>query len=592
MLKKNMNWQLVAATVLASSIHAVFAQDVSSGDYVGTAGSDEFVVIGKTVPEGTSIDGLVGNKDDLGRTASGVYDPNKTYTLAQTLTLATDATVNLGFQQTGPGIFSTSAISTATTTRGTPNYVDRIVFTKSGDFTNLLFTNIEELHLNNGVQARISSEAFEEDATSLDLGLMNPGLHFFGTPGGRPERLTIVAEADETPITAPSGQQYYQADVQLDDSSTADLAHDGVELYFDFADAFELAEFYPLVRSGEAGLYARMDGSNNNDHVTGSVGIDNVTVRSGNDTVFAGDSNDYLVGGAGVDYLKGERGDDLFIISGFSGLIGNGEGKASLGEKQWVDGDRVNGGPGFDIFRITAGATNPVDGTIVLTDRNFALMDAVEIATEATRLKSEDGATQLINGHKYARFGTTVAGGSGVKQGESLNNVIVDASAIKAKGLIFRGNGNANTFIGTRKNDTFVSNGGVDILSGGLGKNVYQYGYVHEFTANDKTNVYDDVATALASKDADIITDFKSKKDQIKLESALFNGLGGVGKISDSLLSQGAGGGTVTTDTRLIFDTNTSQLSYDPDGSGPQKAVLIATLQGVPLLLPSDIVIY
>jgi hypothetical protein len=179
-----------------------------------------------------------------------------------------------------------------------------------------------------------------------------------------------------------------------------------------------------------------------------------------------------------------------------------------------------------------------------------------------------------------------------VKQGESLNNVIVDASAIKAKGLIFRGNGNVNTFIGTTKSDAFVSNGGADVLVGGPGKNVFQYGYVHEFTANDTKNIYDDVATALTSKDADIITDFKSKKDQIKLESALFDGLGGGGKISDSLLSQGAGGGTVTTDTRLIFDTNTSQLSFDPDGSGPQKAVLIATLQGVSQLLPSDILIY
>ena len=279
-------------------------------------------------------------------------------------------------------------------------------------------------------------------------------------------------------------------------------------------------------------------------------------------------------------------------MSGFTGLLGNGEGKSSTGEKQWIDGDRVNGGPGFDIFRITAGATNPTDGTIILTDRNFALMDAVEIATEASRLASEDGATQLINNHKYARFGTTVAPGTGVKQGESFDNVIVDASGVKAKGLIFRGNGNNNTFIGTPKADTFVSNGGADILTGNAGRNIYQYGYVHEFTANNTKNIYDDVATALASKDADIITDFKTIKDQLQLDSALFTGLGGPGKITDAVLAQGAGGGNVTTQTRLIFDTSTSQFSYDADGSGPQKPVLIATLQGVSALLPSNILVF
>ncbi len=378
----------------------------------------------------------------------------------------------------------------------------------------------------------------------------------------------------------------------MDDASIAYLAHDGIELYYDFADAFELAEFYPLVRSGEAGLYARMDGSNNDDHVTGSIGIDNVTVRAGNDLVFAGEGNDYLVGGQAADYIKGEKGDDLFIVNGFTGLIGHGEGKSSTSEKQWIDGDRVNGGPGFDIFRIAAGATNPTNGTIVLTDRNFALMDAVEVATEATRLKSEDGATQLINGHKYGRFGTTVATGTGVKQGESFDNVVVDASKIKAKGLIFRGNGNVNTFIGTSKGDTFVSNGGADVLAGGLGKNIFQYGYVHEFTANDAKNFYDDVASALTSKDADIIMDFESKKDQIQLEAALFSGLSGAGKVSDVILAQGPGGGSVTAQTRLIFDTATGQLSYDGDGNGAQKPILIATLQGVTALLPSDIVIY
>lgn len=116
--------------------------------------------------------------------------------------------------------------------------------------------------------------------------------------------------------------------------------------------------------------------------------------------------------------------------------------------------------------------------------------------------------------------------------------------------------------------------------------------YVGTTGSNDSKNVYDDVATALSSKDADIITDFKSKKDQIQLEAARYSGLGGAGKVSDVALAQGPGGGSVTAQTRLIFDTATGQLSYDAYGNGAQEPILIATLQGVTALLPLNILVY
>lgn len=386
--------------------------------------------------------------------------------------------------------------------------------------------------------------------------------------------------------TTDGSYNYYLADVQLDDASIAYLAHDGVSLKFDFTKAFK------EVDNSTYGQYERFDGSNNDDYVQGSDAVDNFTSREGNDTFYGRGGNDYIVGGQGADYLDGGAGDDLFVINGFAGLLGNGEGKSSTGEKQWVSGDVIVGGAGIDTLRISSGALNENFGIVTLNDSNFKSMEVVEVGSMVSRLSSQASAMQYLQSTTYLKASTAESTGTGAKFGESYDYVTVDASDVTKNGLKFIGNGNVNTFIGTTKADTFISNGGHDVLTGSEGKDTFQYGKIQQKVANSSSDAYIDNLSSITSADSDTITDFVSGTDIIALDNDFFAAFTAIGKISEANLVQGANGGTLTATSFLSFDTATGNLSYDADGSGAASAALIvATLTGVSSLSFNDLII-
>lgn len=561
----------------------------------GTAGSDTFTITTTSVANSSSIVGGTGNKNNSGGDAVGTGTNN---TLAAALLLPTDATVILDYQWTNSSGTATKSttISTAASRIGTPNATDTIVFQKSGDFTNLSFTQIEKIKLADGVSIKISGEAYDAAGGSLDLGAFNPGVHFYGTAGGKKETVTIVGEADEIAFNVKAGSasqsttdgayNYYQADVQLDDASIAYLAHDGVSLKYDFTKAFK------EIDNSTYGQYERFDGSNNDDYVLASDAVDNFTSREGNDTFYGRGGNDYIVGGQGADYLDGGAGDDLFVINGFAGLLGNGEGKSSTGEKQWISGDVIVGGAGIDTLRVSSGALNENFGIVTLNDSNFKSMEVVEVGSMVSRLSSQASAMQYLQSTTYLKASTAESTGTGAKLGESYNYVTIDASDVTKNGLKFIGNGNTNTFIGTTKADTFISNGGHDVLTGSEGKDTFQFGKIHQMTANSGGTAYEDIATSITSADSDTITDFVSGTDKISLDNDFFAAFTAIGKISEANLVQGANGGTLTATSFLSFDADTGNLSYDADGSGTASvAIIVATLTGVSSLSLNDFVI-
>jgi Ca2+-binding RTX toxin-like protein len=136
-------------------------------------------------------------------------------------------------------------------------------------------------------------------------------------------------------------------------------------------------------------------------------------------------------------------------------------------------------------------------------------MEKVEIGAAVGKLNVEDTALQLLNNHYYLNTAGTIIG-KDLRAGQTADNVIVDASAMKANGLTFEGNANNNTFIGTLKDDTFIGNGGNDTLTGGDGADKFVFGQVHTQTVSgDATSIqtYKDVASNLSG--VDTITDFK-----------------------------------------------------------------------------------
>lgn len=97
-------------------------------------------------------------------------------------------------------------------------------------------------------------------------------------------------------------------------------------------------------------------------------------------------------------------------------------------------------------------------------------------------------------------------------------------------------------------------------------------------------------STALGPGNVDAIADFVSGTDRIRLDDAVFAGVGGLGALAAGAFVTGTAAGDA--DDRIIYNGATGQLFFDADGSGAGAAVLFATLTGHPTLVASDFVIY
>ncbi|WP_028029657.1 VCBS domain-containing protein [Gemmobacter nectariphilus] len=142
------------------------------------------------------------------------------------------------------------------------------------------------------------------------------------------------------------------------------------------------------------------------------------------------------------------------------------------------------------------------------------------------------------------------------------------------------GSASSETISGLAGNDTINAGTGDDTLIGGSG--------LDSLTGGDGADVFVFDQTPKASE-ADVITDFVSGLDQIALARAVFGAAGLPGILDDAAFALG----TAPTDAtdRLIYDDATGRLFWDADGTGRSATVLLATLQGSPLLEASDIVI-
>ncbi len=573
-----------------------------NGTYTGTGDSDTFI-IGGEFKEGVvvSIDGGTSTKNSLGEVGTAIPE-----TLPAALTdtnveaslrYVTDAIVNVvytgAYDAANPDNVTISTVASQLDAQ--PNATDVIEFKKSGDYSEFAFSHIEKIKLASGVSITLSSEQLDDAAGSLDLGAVNPGLHFYGVAGGKQETVNVLVEYSDTTFTpsytGAAPIKYLLGDFQLDDAS-AGFLFDNVTHKDDFATG---------LKDVNAGNYAviasRADGSHDADYGQGGKGVDNATLRLGNDEYHGGDGNDLLVGHQGADKLYGDAGNDYFLITSFGGKFGA-AGKQDDGNKEWVAGDLIDGGTGIDTLRITGGATKAQ--TVKLTDANFKNMEVVEVGGLITAANVENVYLQLANGNyalnaagKVNVTASSIVGTHSLRVGQTADNVKIDASAIQANGLKFVGNDNKNTFVGTQKDDTFIGNGGDDNLTGGAGADVFVFGKVITKTASgDKALVaqtYTDVATALTG--VDTIKDFASGTDKIQLNRDQFSVFTTAGAINAANLKQGAGAVATTETEWLLFDSASHVLSYDADGNGAGAAAAIVTLTGVNTLALADIVI-
>src|SRR5690349_20684567 len=113
---------------------------------------------------------------------------------------------------------------------------------------------------------------------------------------------------------------------------------------------------------------------------------------------------------------------------------------------------------------------------------------------------------------------------------------------------VLGGAGN-DTVSGNNGNDWVEGGAGNDTLSGGSGQDSYAF---HEYGAAN----------------ADVVNDFDSNWDNIQLDAAAFTGIGASGRFASGdvrfYAAPGATGGH-DADDRIVYDTTTGQLFYDPD---------------------------
>ena len=89
--------------------------------------------------------------------------------------------------------------------------------------------------------------------------------------------------------------------------------------------------------------------------------------------------------------------------------------------------------------------TGDANGTVVLNDQNFIGMEKVEVGGTISKDADESTCLQLRDGHYLFARANTVSNqstASGGMTGNSVNNVVINASGVTKNGLTFDGNGN------------------------------------------------------------------------------------------------------------------------------------------------------
>lgn len=353
-------------------------------------------------------------------------------------------------------------------------------------------------------------------------------------------------------------------------------------------------------------------GLGGNDSLTGNAGDDILDGGTGNDQLIGGDGNDVLIGGAGNDIVSGGNGIDTASYAGAAAavrinlastraqntvgagtdtitnvenilgstwndtLTGNGLANSidgAAGDDVLNGGagnDSLYGGSGNDMFDWDSAARGGADLMVGGAGDDVYVFDVVgdqaqENAGEGTDLIWTSFSYSLESANHVENlflFGTAAINATG----NGLDN-----------GLL--GNSAANQINGGAGNDFINGSGGNDILTGGDGADAFAFDTV----ANSSSN-------------RDVITDFLAGMDSLYFDKNIFTGLGTIaGGLAAEQFWSGAGVVAAhDADDRLIYNSSTGVLYYDPDGTGAQASVQVAVLGTTvfPSLSYSDIQIY
>ena len=307
---------------------------------------------------------------------------------------------------------------------------------------------------------------------------------------------------------------------------------------------------------------------------------DNVIIGgSGADILNGGGGNDTLTAGAG-DTLAGGTGDDTYILPP---LLPN----VTIVENPGEGIDTIIVSRGFDL-RTTPNVENLTytggDGSEpatlignaldnVITGANIKFGETIDGGLGADTMIGLGGPdTYYVD--NPGDVVVEAASGSGIDLvnttiSYTLAANVENLTATSNAGLSLTGNDGNNVITGAAGNDTLDGGLGTDALRGNGGSDIFAF------------------SSVLGGSNVDTIVDFSNGVDKIGLDDDTFIGVTS-GNLANVFVN-----GTMAQDAddRIIYDSATGQLFYDPDGNSPQAQVLFAVVNGAPQLSALDFMV-
>lgn len=313
-------------------------------------------------------------------------------------------------------------------------------------------------------------------------------------------------------------------------------------------------------------------GNGGNDTLIGSALEDRLNGDSGDDTLSGNDGDDLLSGGAGADDLDGGAGSDTASYALATAVIVDlADASRNTGDAlgdTFVSIENVIGGKGSDELFGDA-ARNRLrggDGDDILDGRSGA--DRMIGGAGDDRYFVDDRSDRIVE--VFGEGGDTAVASISFALPVFVEDLVLAGTAA----LSATGNVGANRVIGNAGANVIDGLFGNDALTGGAGADQFRF-----------TTPLD------ALGNVDTILDFTPGSDRIALSRTIFNPLGG-GSAGVQAAAFVTGTAAVDANDRIIYDTATGRIFYDPDGTGALAQTLFARIDPGLVLSPADFIVF
>jgi Ca2+-binding RTX toxin-like protein len=335
-----------------------------------------------------------------------------------------------------------------------------------------------------------------------------------------------------------------------------------------------------------------------------------LTGNGANNELIGNNGPNRLIGGGGTDVMYGFGGDDTYVLTSGSSFV------------------HENAGGGFDTIYVDLATTSNFhvgfDYSLGINERRWGIwglthVEALGVYDPAStnsvnlegssnddRLYGNDGINILDGyygndlmigngGNDY--YYVDQAGDSIIEHPDGGYDTVLLGHMLKPDSAAFTftlpdnvehvaaarvGSGTAYNLIGNGLDNEMSGSDGPNTIDGKEGRDV-----LIGFGGSD-TFVF---SSALGDANADHVVDFHSGADRIALDRNVFTGLA-PGALSDGQFHQDpVDWQAQDADDRILYDSTTGNLYFDPDGNGAASALLFASLHEGTALAASDFVV-